>query len=112
MCLGVCTPKRTDFAERILDLFGLRPHFSFVRGGDVGVAKTEQLRTLLAQGMVRPTSVMVGDRAVDIEAAHANGLEAVGVLWGHGTRAELAAAGPVGLLEDPAELAGLLDGLS
>jgi phosphoglycolate phosphatase len=36
---------------------------------------------------------MVGDRRHDVEGAHANGLEAVGVLWGYGSRAELEAAG-------------------
>ena len=105
--MGVCTSKRTAFAEQILEMFRLRPHFSFVKGGDVGVAKGDQLRELLEQGVVRPTSTMIGDRAVDIEAARANGLVAVGVLWGHGTKAELLAAGPDGLLESPAELAGL-----
>lgn len=36
---------------------------------------------------------MVGDRRHDVEGAHANGLRAVGVLWGSGSRAELEAAG-------------------
>jgi phosphoglycolate phosphatase len=110
--MGVCTSKRTDFAEQILEMFRLRQHFSFVHGGDVGVAKGDQLRALLEQGMVRPTSTMIGDRAVDIEAARANGLGAVGVLWGHGTKAELLAATPDGLLESPSELAGLRGGRS
>jgi hypothetical protein len=35
----VCTSKRTEFAERILELFGLRQHLTFVNGGDVGVGK-------------------------------------------------------------------------
>jgi phosphoglycolate phosphatase len=105
--MGVCTSKRRDFAEKILERFGLRPHFAFVDGGDVGVGKGDQLRALLEQGTVRPTSTMIGDRAVDIEAARANGLGAVGVLWGHGTKAELLGAGPDRLLESPMELAGL-----
>ena len=108
--MGVCTSKRRDFAEQILELFGLRPHFNFVNGGDVGVGKGDQLRALLEQGTVRPTSTMIGDRAVDIEAARANGLGAVGVLWGHGTKAELLGAGPDRLLESPVELAGLQGG--
>ena len=108
--MGVCTSKRRDFAERILEMFGLRQHFTFVNGGDVGVGKGDQLRALLEQGTVRPTSTMIGDRAVDIEAARANGLGAVGVLWGHGTKAELLAAGPDRLLESPTELAGLQGG--
>jgi phosphoglycolate phosphatase len=105
--MGVCTSKRRDFAEQILEMFGLRQHFDFVNGGEIGVGKGAQLRALLEQGTVRPKSTMIGDRAVDIEAARANGLGAVGVLWGHGTKAELLAAGPDRLLESPMELAGL-----
>jgi len=105
--MGVCTSKRREFAERILELFGLRAHFTFVSGGDVGVGKGDQLRALLAQGVVGPASKMIGDRAVDIEAARANGLGAVGVLWGHGTKEELLGAVPDRLLESPLELTGL-----
>jgi phosphoglycolate phosphatase len=105
--MGVCTSKRREFAERILELFDLRQHFNFVNGGDVGVGKGDQLRELLDQGTVGPASTMIGDRAVDIEAARANGLGAVGVLWGHGTRAELLRAVPDRLLQSPLELAGL-----
>jgi phosphoglycolate phosphatase len=108
--MGVCTSKRRDFADKILERFGLRQHFTFVDGGDVGIGKGDQLRALLELGTVRPTSTMIGDRAVDIEAARANGLGAVGVLWGHGTKAELLGAGPDRLLESPVELAGLQGG--
>lgn len=106
--MGVCTSKRTDFAEQILEMFCLRHHFRFVEGGDIGVAKGNQLRTLLEQDAIRPASTMIGDRAADIEAARANGLRAVGVLWGHGAKAELVAAGPDVLIESPTELASLL----
>ncbi len=50
---------------------------------------------------------MIGDRAVDIEAAKLNGLGSVGVLWGHGSPAELQAADPDALLTHPRELTGL-----
>lgn len=105
--MGVCTSKRTDFAERILEMCGLRGHFSFVNGGDVGVTKRDQLRSLLEQQAVTRTSIMIGDRAVDIHAARANELGAVGVRWGYGAEAELLAAAPDRILGSPAELAGL-----
>ena len=110
--MGVCTSKRTEFAERILELFGLRQHFNFVNGGDVGVRKGDQLRALLDQGTIGPASTMIGDRGVDIEAARVNGLGAVGVLWGHGTKAELLRAAPDRLLESPMELPNLCAGSS
>ena len=108
--MGVCTSKRTEVAERVLELFSLRQHFNFVDGGDVGVRKGDQLRALLDQGRVGPASTMIGDRAVDIDAARANGLGAVGVLWGHGTKEELLRAVPDRLLESPMQLAGLYGG--
>ena len=102
--LGVCTSKRGDFAEKILELFGLRPHFSFVCGAEIGTQKWQQIQELLNQGVVSRSTIMVGDRAVDIGAAHRNGLPAAGVLWGHGSRQELEAEQPRYLFSTPKEL--------
>jgi phosphoglycolate phosphatase len=107
--MGVCTVKRADFAERILVRFRLRAYFAFLSAGDLGVRKDEQLRSLLEQGTVARGAAMVGDRAADLIAARANGLCAIGVLWGHGRREELAATLPDRLLESPVELKGLAD---
>lgn len=104
---GLCTSKRADFAERILELFGLRHHFAFVSGGDIGIAKADQLAALLAAGAIDRDAIMIGDRAVDLEAAHANGLASCGVLWGFGSRAELEAPRPRYLVQTPDELAQL-----
>ena len=102
--LGVCTSKRVDFAEKILDLFGLGSYFSFVSGGEIGTHKWQQIRALLETGAITQSTVMVGDRAVDITAAHRNGLDAAGVLWGHGSREELEAEQPRYLFTAPAQL--------
>jgi phosphoglycolate phosphatase len=102
--LGLCTSKRTDLADRILRLFGIREHFRFVSGGDIGVSKREQLGALLANESIDRSFIMVGDRAIDILAARANGLAAIGVLWGHGSLEELRAASPDLLVEFPHEL--------
>jgi len=105
--LGVCTSKRVDFAEKILELFGLRAYFTFVSGGEIGTHKWQQIRALLEAGVVTQSTVMIGDRAVDITAAHRNSLHAAGVLWGYGSRQELEAEQPRYLLSTPAELPGL-----
>src|SRR2546423_10392300 len=102
--LGVCTSKRTDFAEKNLELFGLRSYFSFVCGGEIGTHKWQQIQDLLAKGAVSQSTVMIGDRAVDINAAHRNGLPAAGVLWGYGSREELGAEQPRYLFSTPQEL--------
>ena len=110
--MGVCTSKRVDFAERILQMFGLRHHFSFVSGGDIGVHKWQQIEGLLRDGLVPASTVMVGDRAVDVTSAHRNGLSAAGVLWGHGSRQELEAERPRYLLSSPDELNEVLGALT
>lgn len=108
MPLAVCTAKPREFAERILELFGLRAYFAFVDGGQTGLHKWQQIEGLLAQGAVSTASVMIGDRSVDLLAAHRNGLHAAGVLWGHGSRQELEAERPRYLLTAPLELPILL----
>ncbi len=106
--MGVCTSKRADFAERILDHFHIRDHFCFVDGGDVGRRKEQQLASLLASGAISSSSCLIGDRAVDVRAAQANGIRAIAVLWGHGSLGELQAAAPDLILESPHELIQLV----
>ncbi len=108
---GVCTAKRRDFAERILAMFTLDHRFDFVDGGDVGIAKTDQLAALLRTGAIGPDAVMIGDRASDVAAATANGLRAIGVTWGFGSREELEGAAPWDIVESPAALLGVVDRL-
>ena len=106
--LGVCTSKRTDFAESILKMFGLRKYFAFVDGGDIGIEKEEQLAALVEKGLEPRTTVMIGDRAVDIQAAKNNKIDSVGVLWGFGESSEIAEAQPDHAVDSPAELVRLL----
>jgi phosphoglycolate phosphatase len=105
--LGLCTSKRADFADSILRLFGIRQYFRFISGGDIGVRKSDQLASLLSEGMIATSSTMIGDRAVDILAAKANDMNSVAVLWGHGSLAELRGVSPDAILEYPHELLGL-----
>jgi len=56
------------------------------------VKKWQQIQRLKEKGWVDASTVMIGDRAVDIEAAHRNGLPGAGVLWGHGSREEIGGA--------------------
>lgn len=105
--LGVCTSKRIDFAERILELFSLRKHFVFVNGGDVGIEKWQQLGSLLDADIINRKSVMIGDRYIDITAAHKNNLQSAGVLWGYGSHSELSRHEPSYIFTSPYELAGL-----
>ena len=107
--MAVCTSKRADFAEKILKLFGIRQYFAFISGGDVGLKKSQQIESLIANGSVdRNNCIMIGDRAIDLSAAHTNGMKSAGVLWGYGSRAELEAESPARLLSQPRDLLELV----
>ena len=107
--LMLATSKRRVFAERILAHTGLAPRFAAVHGSEPGGAldhKPELIAHILARHDLDPAAcVMVGDRRHDIAGAHANGVRALGVLWGYGSRDELEAAGADALVGDPADLA-------
>ncbi|MGB8697848.1 MAG: HAD hydrolase-like protein [Thermosynechococcaceae cyanobacterium] len=102
--IALCTSKRQDFAELILDMFGLTHYFQFINCGEIGVPKSQQIEFLLSQGQVSKATVMIGDRAVDMIAAHKNGLKAGGVLWGYGSYSELLNEAPLYFFKSPHEL--------
>lgn len=110
--LGLCTYKRVDYAEMILDLFDIRRYFSFINGGRIGQKKWEQIATLKKEGLVTSSTIMVGDRAADIIGARRNGIRSAAVLWGYGDREELMNEEPDYLLTNPEELVGLGTGES
>ena len=85
-------------------MFGLAGLFSFVDGGDIHIKKVSQLERLVANGLDPMRSVMIGDRAADIEAARANGIATVGVCWGFAGDGEIEAARPDHIVYRPAEL--------
>lgn len=107
--LVVATSKRREFAERILEHIGLHGLFAAIHGSEPGGAldhKPELIAHIIQQyGLAAGRCVMVGDRRYDVVGAHANGMRALGVLWGYGTREELEAAGADGLVAEPAGLA-------
>lgn len=107
--LGICTGKRVDFARKILKMFELDHHFEFIDGGDVGISKQQQLQQLRTADTVTADATMIGDRDIDITSAHANGLDAIGVLWGFGSHSELEACGTRRLAANPSDLLELLD---
>lgn len=113
--LGTATAKRTDVAEAIMARHGLADYFQVINGvGPARTTKAETIAQTLADlGHPDPDAVvMVGDRHSDIAGGRACGVRTVGVTWGYGSRAELAAADPDALIEHPRDLRSLvgLDG--
>ena len=108
----VATSKPTVYAERIVRHFDLDRYFARVYGAALDASlddKAALVSGLLAREQIAPgTAVMIGDRAADVRAAHANGLRAIGVLWGYGSEQELRAAGADMLCAEPRALAACL----
>lgn len=107
LTLGLCTSKRADFAHQILELFGIRQHFAFLSGGDVGIAKHQQIGELLTDKVINSRALMIGDRHFDLAAANRHNLDAAGVLWGFGSKQELQQHRPRFLFQRPRELTAL-----
>lgn len=103
--LFVATSKPAVYAERIIDHFGLRPHFERVFGSELDgtrVEKSDLLAYALRTASVDPSrSLMIGDRSHDVIGAKHNGMAALGVLYGYGSRDELIEAGALHLCATP-----------
>jgi phosphoglycolate phosphatase len=108
--LAVATSKPHAFARPLIDALGLAPHFKAVVGPDL-TATTERKPATVARALRAldaGPAPLVGDRMHDVEAALANGIECVGVLWGIGDEAELRAAGAARIVSTPGQLPGNL----
>ncbi len=107
--LYLATSKRETFARRILANKAVDSMFTGIYGstpaGDIDHKPELIAHIIKANGLDADRCVMVGDRRYDIAGAHANGIRAIGVLWGYGTRDELESAGADRLIETPQELA-------
>lgn len=113
--LAVATSKPVVFARRILDHFDLARHFAFTGGAELDgrrQAKAEVIAHVLREMHVADTAscLMIGDRRHDIAGAAAVGMDSCGVLWGYGSREELAEAGATRIAADLGELERLLIG--
>ena len=96
--LILATSKPEVFAKMILERFGFAPYFDYVFGASMDETRTRKdeviAYALSGAGIEDPSDcVMVGDRKHDVLGAKANGMDAVGVLFGYGSREELTEAG-------------------
>ncbi len=110
--LLVATSKPHVYARRILEHFGLHAHFEAIDGSELDGRRTDK-RDLLAwqlieRGIDPAQAVMIGDREHDAIGARHNGMTALGVLYGYGSREELTAAGAHALCGTPEEIPGAL----
>jgi phosphoglycolate phosphatase len=111
--LSVATSKLKTYAGDIIDHFDLRRYFQVLHGSELdgsNAAKGDLVRHILETERIEAgNAVMIGDRLHDMVGAGANGVAAIGVLWGFGDRAELTQAGAARIAMRPAELPDLVD---
>jgi phosphoglycolate phosphatase len=110
--LFVATSKPAVFAERIIDHFRLSGYIQAVFGSELDGTRSDKAEliahVLTAQSLTADMTCMVGDREHDIKGAKANGVAAIGALWGYGSRMELLDAGATVFCEKPAHLCDVL----
>ncbi|MBT8064066.1 MAG: HAD-IA family hydrolase [Gammaproteobacteria bacterium] len=110
--LYLATVKPTPIAERVLQLSGLRSSFDGVAGASMGPERRDKSRVIAHAldrfGLKPNVSLMVGDRRQDIAGARENGLAAIGVAYGFGSREELGAENPARIVERSSEIVSLL----
>jgi len=111
--VAVATSKPHAYAGPLCDRLGLTPHLRAIAGPELDapseVKAVTVARALAALGLSPGADApLVGDRLHDVEAARANGLRCVGVLWGIGDEAELRAAGADPIVREPLELPAAL----
>ena len=91
------TSKVVDYAEQILEGFGIKQYFTFVGGASMDGerrGKEDVLRHVLSENPgLEKDALMVGDTTYDVEGATAVGLKTAAVLWGYGSRWSLEKAG-------------------
>lgn len=93
----LATSKPEKFAVQILKHFGIWEYFYFVGGATMDEKRTEKeevIEYILNELDLKEKSsiIMVGDRRYDIEGAHKNGIKAIGVEYGFGSKEELQSA--------------------
>ncbi|WP_417671513.1 HAD family hydrolase [Roseibium sp.] len=110
--LFVATSKPHAYAGKIVEHFGLMPCFEKVYGSELDgtrSAKAELISHILSEeGLSASDCAMIGDRKHDLVGANANAVDGFGVLWGYGSREELANERPVAIADTPAALGAAL----
>lgn len=97
MHLAVASSKPTVFVEKILEHFKIKKYFEVIVGSELDGTRVnkdevvkEALKRLFQNKPVEKEKVyMIGDRKFDVEGAHAQGIESVGVSYGYGSQEEL-----------------------
>ena len=108
--LAIASSKYEPHAYESLAYHKIAKYFSFVYGQtDKRGFKEEVLRQLIDDnGFERDKCLMIGDTFLDVDGAHANGIDVVAVTYGFGKVEELKNSHPISICDSPREILSLL----
>ena len=110
--LFIATVKPTEIADKVLTDLDLRSCFDGVAGSSMDSTRRDKssiiAHALRTFGIDPLHSMMIGDRDQDINGARENGMDAIGVTYGFGSRNELAAAQAAHVIDHSEEILALL----
>lgn len=113
--LAVTTSKSQNFAQKMIEHFGLNEYFDIISGNRLGQkdsatnSKAKVVRYALEQLHESPEhSVLVGDRKYDILGGKEVGIPVIGVLYGYGTLQELQQYGADSIAKTPQDVVTIL----
>ena len=111
--LAIVTNKPYDFVAPILEGLEIASYFEYFIGGDSLVQKKPRPEPLLhiceKLGESVENSLMIGDSKNDILAAHAAGMDSVGVSYGYNYAEPIELSKPTYVINSMRELVGLLE---
>lgn len=112
--LYIATSKPTVFAAEIARHFGFDRYFTRIYGSELDGTRTNKVELLAhlleSEGLAPEATLMIGDRKHDLIGARSNGLQAVAVGYGFGSREELLGEAPAYHFETLADLHQALAG--
>ncbi|MFI8983153.1 HAD family hydrolase [Ectopseudomonas khazarica] len=96
--LYIATSKPTVFAEEIARHFGFDRYFKRIYGSELDGTRTNKVELLAhlleSENLAPGSALMIGDRKHDLIGARSNGVQAVAVGYGFGSREELLGEAP------------------
>lgn len=110
--IAVASNKFQAGTERLIHSFFPDVEFVAVLGQRAGVPLKPDPQIdleIIAATAVKPSETLhIGDSGVDMQTAHAAGVQAVGVTWGFRSRKELVESGADVIVDTPCEILNLL----
>lgn len=103
----LATSKPEVFARKLMDHFGLSQYIEFIGGSDIEetrVQKWDIINYVIEScklGNKKDQMILIGDRKFDILGAKKCGIQAVGILWGFGSKQEFRENGAELICETP-----------